>query len=133
MKQFIDQLLALLQQGISAIFHFVELVWNWSIDQINVLFQAPFASWPMWRQVAFLLIALAVAGVLFRAAREIWYAGASILAAFATLLTVFVKTLPIVVVAGLIAAGGMWAINHIDVQKFAVSLDNNTSVDGSRR
>ncbi len=37
MKQVFDQLLKFLQQGISAIFHFVELIWMWSVDQITKL------------------------------------------------------------------------------------------------
>ncbi len=125
MKEFVEQLLSLLQQGIAAIFRFVELVWNWTIDQANTLFQAPFAGWPLWKQVALIMIAIAVALALFRAAREIWYAGTSILTAFATLLTVFVKTLPIVVLAGLIAGAGMWAINNFDLPQFVANADRS--------
>jgi len=123
MKEFVDQLLSFLQQGISAIFRFVEMVWNWTIDQVYLLFQAPFAAWPLWKQVALVMVAVAVAAVLYRAARELWYAGTSILAAFATLLTVFVKTLPIVVLAGLIAGAGMWAINNFDLPQFVANAD----------
>jgi hypothetical protein len=37
-----------------------------------------------------------------------------VLAAFAALLGVFVRTLPQVVVAGLIAMGGVWLINNFN-------------------
>ena len=36
------------------------------------------------------------------------------LAAFATLLVVFVHTLPRVLLAGVIALGGVWVMNHLD-------------------
>ena len=41
-------------------------------------------------------------------------AGAAILAAFAGLLGVLVQTLPHVFLAGVIALGGVWLINHLD-------------------
>jgi hypothetical protein len=42
------------------------------------------------------------------------FAGAAILAAFADLLGVLVRTLPDVMLAGVIALGGVWLINHLD-------------------
>jgi hypothetical protein len=41
MKQIFDQFLQFLQQGIAAIFRFVQLVWTWSVDQIAKMMQAP--------------------------------------------------------------------------------------------
>jgi hypothetical protein len=41
-------------------------------------------------------------------------AGAAILGAFADLLGVLVRTLPHVMLAGIIALGGVWLINHLD-------------------
>jgi hypothetical protein len=46
--------------------------------------------------------------------RELLFAGAAILAAFADLLGVLVRTLPHVMLAGVIALGGVWVINHLD-------------------
>ena len=42
------------------------------------------------------------------------------LAAFAVLLGVFVRTLPQVVVAGLIAMGGVWLINNLDLPSLRI-------------
>jgi len=42
------------------------------------------------------------------------FAGAAILAAFARLLSVLVQTLPHVALAGVIALGGVWLVNHLD-------------------
>ena len=92
MKQMFDQLLKFLQQGISAIFHFVELIWMWSVDQISKLMAVPWQDWPLLKQVLLVLI----------------------LAAFAGLLGVLVQTLPTVFLAGVIALGGVWLVNHLD-------------------
>jgi hypothetical protein len=114
MKQVFDQLLKFLQQGIAAIFHFVELIWTWSVDQITRLMAVPWQEWPLWKQILLVLILAGVVWALYRAGRELLEAGAAILAAFASLLAVLVQTLPHVFLAGVIALGGVWLVNHLD-------------------
>jgi hypothetical protein len=114
MKQVFDQLLKFLQQGIAAIFRFVELIWTWSVDQITRLMAVPWQEWPLWKQFLLVLILAGVLWALYRAGRELLAAGAEILAAFARLLGVLVQTLPHVFVAGVIALGGVWLVNHLD-------------------
>jgi hypothetical protein len=60
------------------------------------------------------LILAGVVWALYRVGRELFLAGAAILAAFAELLGVLVRTLPHVMLAGIIALGGVWIINHLD-------------------
>ncbi len=136
MKQIFDQLLQFLQQGIAAIFKFVQLVWTWSIDQITKVFQAPWGDWPIWKQVLFVLVIAAVAYALFVAAMRLWEAGVAVLAAFASLLGALVYTLPSILIAGVIALAGLWALNNVnlptitvfqsDSSSTAVSTDNRT-------
>src|SRR5215831_16007126 len=114
MKQVFDQLLKFLQQGIAAIFHFTELIWTWSVDQISKLMAVPWQEWPLWKQFLLVLILAGVIWALYKAGRELLEAGAAILAAFAGLLGVLVQTLPHVFLAGVIALGGVWLVNHID-------------------
>ena len=114
MKQMFDQLLKFLQQGISAIFRFVELIWTWSVGQISKLVAVPWPEWPLWKQVLLVLILAGVLWALYRAGWELLEAGAAILAAFAGLLGVLVQTLPQVFLAGVIALGGVWLVNHLD-------------------
>ena len=114
MKQMFDQLLKFLQQGISAIFHFVELIWVWSVDQISKLMAVPWQDWPLLKQVLLVLILAGVLWALYRAGWQLLEAGAAILAAFAGLLGVLVQTLPHVFLAGVIALGGVWLVNHLD-------------------
>jgi len=114
MKQMFDQLVKFLQQGISAIFRFVELIWVWSVDQITKLMAVPWQDWPLWKQVLLVLILAAVAWALYRVGRELLEAGVAILSEFARLLGALVRTLPHVLLAGVIALGGVWLVNHLD-------------------
>src|ERR1700746_3812150 len=114
MKQVFDQLLRFLHDGISAIFRFVELIWSWTVDQISRLASVPWQQWPLWKQLLLVLILAGVVWALYRVGRELLLAGAAILAAFADLLGVLVRTLPHVMLAGIIALGGVWIINHLD-------------------
>ena len=113
--QFLNQLIQFLQQGIAAIFKFIQLVWTWSIGQITQVANSPWQNWPLWKLV------LLVAGLGSRGVRALQgrqgalASGERVLAAFAALLGVFVRTLPQVVVAGLIAMGGVWLINNVDL------------------
>jgi hypothetical protein len=120
MQQFLTQLLQLMQQGIDAIFRFVRLVWSWSVDQISSLMDVPWQAWPLWKQVFLILVAAGVVWALFRAAKELWDAAERILAAFATLLAALVRTLPSVLLAGVIALGGVWVLNNADLSRLGL-------------
>jgi hypothetical protein len=130
MKQIFDQLLQFLQQGITAIFKFVQLVWTWSIDQITRVFQAPWADWPISKQILLVIVIAAVAYALFVTAMRLWEAGVAVLAAFASLLGALVYTLPSILIAGVIAFAGLWAINNLNLNLPTITVfqsDNTTS------
>jgi hypothetical protein len=115
MQQLFNQLVQFVQQGIAAIFRFVQLIWTWSVGQITKVVEAPWQNWPFWKQILLVLVAGAVIWALYKAAKELWEAGERTLGAFATLLGVLVKTLPRVLVAGVIALGGVWLLNNLDL------------------
>jgi len=114
MMQFLNQLVHFVQQGISAILRFVQTIWTWSVGQITQVVQSPWQSWPLWKQICLVLVVAGVVWALYKAAKELFKAGERVLGAFATLLGVFVKTLPRAMLAGLIAMGGAWFLNHFD-------------------
>jgi hypothetical protein len=129
MKQIFDQFLHFLQQGITAIFRFVQLVWTWSIDQITKVAHVPWENWPLWKQILFFIIMAGVAYALFIAAKQLWEAGVRVLAAFASFLVALVVTLPMILVAGCIALGGLWVINNVNfssLPSFAAFKGGNT-------
>jgi len=114
MKQIFDQFLQFLQQGIAAIFRFIQLIWTWSADQIGKIVKVPWDSWPLWKQVLLVIVIAAVAYLLFIAARQLWGAGVRVLTAFGSLLFAFIVTLPTILVAGVVALAGLWTINNVN-------------------
>jgi hypothetical protein len=60
------------------------------------------------------LIVVGVAWALYRVAVELWEASARILTAFATLIIALVNTLPSILLAGVLALGGVWILNNFD-------------------
>ena len=130
MQQAFNQLLQFLHQGISAIFHFVQMIWTWSVGQISTLLAVPWQQWPLWKQILLVLVLMAVIWVLYRAAIELFAAGERILLAFARLLIVLVRTLPSVVFAGLIALGGVWLMNHLDNNLIQLPVAFNQTSSG---
>jgi Trk-type K+ transport system membrane component len=61
MQQMFNQLLQLLQQGIAAIFRFVQLIWSWTVTQITGLTRVPWQDWPLWKQILLVLVIVGVA------------------------------------------------------------------------
>src|SRR6266567_5197132 len=108
MQHAFNQLLQFLQQGISAIFHFVQMIWTWSVGQISTLLAVPWKQWPLWKQILLVLVLVGVIWALYKAAIELFAAGERILLAFARLLIVLVRTLPSIVgsMSGLIIFPG---------------------------
>jgi hypothetical protein len=125
MQHAFNQLLQFLQQGISAIFHFVQMIWTWSVGQISTLLAVPWQQWPLWKQILLVLVLVGVIWALYKAAIELFAAGDRILLAFARLLIVLVRTLPSIVFAGLIALGGVWLINHLDNNLIQLPVASN--------
>ncbi len=112
--QFLDQLLAFLRQGLAAIFRFVEIIWRWSVDQIFSVPWNALADLELWKQLLLVVTAGVVIYFLYKAIKELLEAGEKALSAFATLLTVFVKTLPPILLAGFAAAAGAWVVNNVN-------------------
>ena len=67
MQQIFNQLLQFLQQGISAIFRFVQLIWQWTVGQITSLTRVPWQDWPLLKQILLVLVIAGVIWALFKA------------------------------------------------------------------
>ena len=70
MQQIFNQLLQFLQQGISAIFRFVQLIWQWTVGQITGLTRVPWQDWPLLKQILLVLSSPAWSGPCSRRARS---------------------------------------------------------------
>src|SRR5690349_6598632 len=131
MQHAFNQLLQFLQQGIAAIFHFVQMIWTWSVGQISALLAVPWQQWPLWKEILLVLVLAAVIWALYTAAIELFRAGERILIAFANLLGVVVRTLPSIVMAGVIALGGVWLMNHLDNNLIQLPMADNQASNSS--
>lgn len=103
---FLNQLLKLLQQGLAAIFRFIAVTWSWTIEQIRSIPWDHLSELPALKVALLIAVAATVLYLLYRAGRELLEAGEKVVTAFITLVTVFVRTLPFILIAGVVAAGG---------------------------
>lgn len=117
MLQFFNQFFDFVRQGIGAIFRFVLAIWTWAAEQVGNLALLPWQPWPPWKLVVLAIIGFFVVRQLYYAIWEIWQAGEKILQALATLMGVLIKTVPQILIAGLIALGGIWLLSSIDLDK----------------
>jgi hypothetical protein len=130
MQRFFDQLIQFVQQGIGFIFRFVQFVWIWSVGQITSLFLVPWSEWPVQKQILLLIIVGAVGYTLIWVYRDLWAAAQTILGAFGTLLNVLIRTLPRVLIAGLIALGGVWVLNNVDFSRIRLPEYRGDNANG---
>ena len=112
--QFLNQLLSFLQQGIAAIFNFIRSIWGWSEAQIRSVPWDHLSALPLWKIILLILVAGVIIYLAYKAIKELLEAGQKALAAFATLLSVFVQTLVPVLLAGITAAVGAWIVNNVN-------------------
>ncbi|MEM7777218.1 MAG: hypothetical protein AAF732_16570 [Pseudomonadota bacterium] len=114
MEQIIRQVVRFLEQGIDAIIGFLQLIWSWSFGQIVAVFQSNWQALPAWKIAVLVLVVVAIAFTLYKAARQIWGAAEGIFKAFVALLTAFVAVLPYIIAAGVIAFAGGWIIRTVN-------------------
>ncbi|MCP4936885.1 MAG: hypothetical protein GY927_22450 [bacterium] len=114
MKQIVNQIVQFLQQGIEAIFKFVQYIWTWSFGQIISIFQSNWQALPIWKIVILAIVVLAIIYVLYKTAIRLWKAAEQILQSFIAALSVLVNILPLIVIAGLIAAAGGFIIKNVN-------------------
>ena len=72
MEQIINSIMQFLQQGIAAIFKFLQLVWSWSFGQIVAVFQSDWKALPIWKLVVLIIAVGAIVYILYKAAKELW-------------------------------------------------------------
>ncbi len=114
MNQVISAIVQFLQQGIAAIFKFLEIIWTWSFGQIVSIMQSNWQALPLWKMVVLAVVMLALAFMAWKVLRQLWDAGEKVLRAFVALLAVLVGVLPYVLVAGVVAFAGGYVIKNVN-------------------
>ena len=98
----------------SLIWQALQVLWGWSFGQIVNMFQLPFDSLPVWKQVIFVLVIIALVYLGHRVARDLLKAVQVMVGAIVGLIAAFIIMLPQIVWAGLIAFGGAWIIMNMN-------------------
>jgi hypothetical protein len=111
-KQGADPSLQFLADGLAWVVGVIQAVWAWTADQIARMTQAPWESWPLWKQILLLIVAGFVVYALFLAAKQLWWAALNVLSAIGAFIGTLIVTLPTILLAGAIALGGLWLINN---------------------
>ncbi len=111
-RQAIEQSMQVVADALAWAAGVVAAVWAWTSDQIVKMTQAPWETWPLWKQLLLLAVAAFVIYALFLAVRQLWWAALNVLSALASFIGTLIVTLPTILLAGAIALGGLWLINN---------------------
>ena len=122
MQQVLNQVAQIAQQLASVIWQVLSFIWNWSFGQIVRMFQLPFNSLPLWKQVVYVLVIAAMVYFLYKIAKDLLKAMQSVLGAIVGLISALIAMLPQIVWAGLIAFGGAWVISNLNPSWIPIAL-----------
>jgi hypothetical protein len=114
MQQIFSQVGQIAQQLATVIWRVLEFIWSWSFGQVVRMFQMPFNSLPIWKQVLYVLVIGALAYFIYKIFKDLLKAVQSILSAIVSLISALIAMLPQIVMVGLIAFGGAWVITTVN-------------------
>lgn len=122
MQQVLNQVGQIAQQLSAVIWQVLQFIWSWSFGQVVRMFQMPFNSLPIWKQVVYVVVIGALAYFLYKIAKDLLKAVQSILSAIVGLISALIAMLPQIVWVGLIAFGGAWVITTLNPSWMPVAL-----------
>jgi len=122
MQQVLNEVAQIAQRLASVIWQVLEFIWNWSFGQMVRMFQMPFNTLPLWKQVLYVLVIAAMAYFLYKIAKDLLRAVQAVLSAIVGLISALIAMLPHIVWAGLIAFGGAWVITNLNPTWIPVPL-----------
>ncbi len=111
--EFLNHFQQLLYAVFTALFSYMRDAFQWWLAQVLAVPWGRVGDLPGPKILLLTASTGIVAYFLFRAARELYAAGQKAISAFLTLLRVFAKTIPPILLAGLAAAAGAWVVNHV--------------------
>jgi hypothetical protein len=114
MQQIFSQVGQIAQQLAAVIWRVLEFIWSWSFGQVVRMFQMPFNSLPIWKQVLYVVVIGALAYFIYKIFKDLLKAVQSILSAIVSLISALIAMLPQIVLVGLIAFGGAWVITTVN-------------------
>lgn len=112
MQQFLNQLFALLQQALTAIFQLAITLYHWSFGKILALINAPWQNWSLLKQIFVAAALIAIAYLLYTAGRQLWEALVGLFRSVVNVATVLLTAAPWLVGAGALAFAADWVVNN---------------------
>jgi hypothetical protein len=104
------------------IWHVLEVLWGWSFGQIVNMFRLPLNSLPLWKQLLFAAVLIALGYLFHKLSKDLLKAFQAMLGAVVGFVTALIGMMPQIVWAGLIAFGGAWIITHMNPSWIPVAL-----------
>ena len=86
MQQVLNEVGQIAQRLAGVIWQVLQFIWNWSFGQVMKMFQMPFNTLPLWKQVLFVIVIAALAYFLYKVAKDLLKAVQSVLGAIVGLI-----------------------------------------------
>ena len=115
MQQFINQLVSLISQGLTAIGNVLRLIYDWSFGQVTKMIAIPFGNLPIWKQVLYVIVIAALVYLIYRIFTDLLEAVTKVFSAIIGLIVAIIAQLKPVLIAGVVAFGGAWVISNITI------------------
>ena len=110
MDQSVHELIQVIIRGISWVLHTIELLWDWSWNQITRAFSMPWTDLPTWKLCLGVLFIIILAYILYELARRSLAAFEKIAAAFWTMAVTLLSVLSFVILAGVFSRSFQWLV-----------------------
>lgn len=99
---------------VEVILHVLEFLWAWSFGQVVAMFRLPLNTLPLWKQILFVLVLVALGYLFHKISKDLLKALQSVVSAVVGFGSALIALLPQVIWAGLIAFGGAWIMTNMD-------------------
>ena len=121
MNESLNQGLRLAQQFFDLVGHVIWLIWTWTFGQFVAMFHLPFMTLPLWKQVLYVIVVIAIVYAIARIGRKILEAILKIVRAIVELFVAMVEKTLDVLIVGVAALVVAWIITNVGPIPF---LDN---------
>jgi len=111
---FLNDLLGFVGAAVDGVLRFIRMLLFWSFDQVAAIPWGALSYLPVWKVMLLSSIMALFMLFLYRMAWAFMEAGEKAMTALILLMTVFIRSMPIIVLAGVAAAAGAWVINNVN-------------------
>ena len=122
MNEVFNQASRIAQQFFELIGRVIVLIWSWTFGQFGGMFHLPFMTLPLWKQVLYVLVVVALAYILYRIGRQILDTIVKIVRVIIELFLILIEKSLDVLVVGIAALVVAWIITNLGPVPFLDSL-----------